>query len=188
MTEPKTITLVVTKDSGNGGYPGHADYKINIQGDISETEIITVTPSDDIIKLNQGLKDAKSATVKLDSSELDFAVISGSGKDINGTITANELTAGKWTGRVWFEVNVEKYGEDVTLDRDNLSIYGIPTSGDVIIPRVVTDSDGVKHRVICIGSIVFEHCDELTSIIIPDTIITICSYSFLNCNFLTSFA
>lgn len=162
MTVPKTITLVVTKDSDNGGYPGHADCKINMQGDISETEIITVTPSDDIIKLNQGLKDAKSATVKLDSSELDFAVISGAGKDINGTITANELTAGKWTGRVWFEVNVEKYGED--------------------------DSDGVKHRVICIGSIVFEHCDELTSIIIPDTIITICSYSFLNCNFLTSFA
>lgn len=68
MTVPKTITLVVTKDSGNGGYPGHADCKINMQGDISETEIITVTPSDDIIKLNQGLKDAKSATVKLDSN------------------------------------------------------------------------------------------------------------------------
>lgn len=85
-------------------------------------------------------------------------------------------------------MNVEKYGEDVTLDRDNLSIYGIPTSGDVIIPRVVTDSDGVKHRVICIRFIVFEHCDELTSIIIPDAVMTICSYSFLNCNFLTSFA
>lgn len=45
MTVPKTITLVVTKDSGNGGYSGHADYKINVQVNISETEIIIVTPS-----------------------------------------------------------------------------------------------------------------------------------------------
>lgn len=147
ITVPKKITLTVTKDSSNGGYTGYADYKVNVQGDIAANEIITVTPMKDTIELNQSGKTSKSATVALDANELDSAAISGAaGKDVSGTVIASGLTAGSWSGTAGFSVNVvEKYGEDITIN--DPSTYGIPTSGDVTIPSVVTDSNGVKHRV-----------------------------------------
>ena len=186
ITVPKKITLTVTKDSSNGGYTGYADYKVNVQGDIAANEIITVTPMKDTIELNQSGKTSKSATVALDANELDSAAISGAaGKDVSGTVTASGLTAGSWSGTAGFSVNVvEKYREDITIN--DLSTYGIPTSGDVTIPSVVTDSNGVKHRVTSIGFHAFLNCTGLTSITIPTSVTDIESAAFVNCSNLTA--
>lgn len=186
ITVPKKITLTVTKDSSNGGYTGYADYKVNVQGDIAANEIITVTPMKDTIELNQSGKTSKSATVALDANELDSAAISGAaGKDVSGTVTASGLTAGSWSGTAGFSVNVvEKYGEDITIN--DPSTYGIPTSGDVTISSVVTDSNGVKHRVTSIGFHAFLNCTGLTSITIPTSVTNIESAAFVNCSNLTA--
>lgn len=186
ITVPKKITLTVTKDSSNGGYTGYADYKVNVQGDIAANEIITVTPMKDTIELNQSGKTSKSATVALDANELDSAAISGAaGKDVSGTVTASGLTAGSWSGTAGFSVNVvEKYREDITIN--DLSTYGIPTSGDVTIPSVATDSNGVKHRVTSIGFHAFLNCTGLTSITIPTSVTDIESAAFVNCSNLTA--
>lgn len=186
ITVPKKITLTVTKDSSNGGYTGYADYKVNVQGDIAANEIITVTPMKDTIELNQSGKTSKFATVALDANELDSAAISGAaGKDVSGTVTASGLTAGSWSGTAGFSVNVvEKYREDITIN--DLSTYGIPTSGDVTIPSVVTDSNGVKHRVTSIGFHAFLNCTGLTSITIPTSVTDIESAAFVNCSNLTA--
>ena len=137
-----------------------------MQGDIAANEIITVTPMKDTIELNQSGKTSKSATVALDANELDSAAISGAaGKDVSGTVIASGLTAGSWSGTAGFSVNVvEKYGEDITIN--DPSTYGIPTSGDVTIPSVATDSNGVKHRVTSNGFHAFLNCTGLTSITI----------------------
>lgn len=186
ITVPKKITLTVTKDSSNGGYTGYADYKVNVQGDIAANEIITVTLMKDTIELNQSGKTSKSATVALDANELDSAAISGAaGKDVSGTVIASGLTAGSWSGTAGFSVNVvEKYGEDITIN--DPSTYGIPTSGDVTIPSVVTDSNGVKHRVTSNGFHAFLNCTGLTSITIPTSVTDIESAAFVNCSNLTA--
>ena len=77
------------------------------------------------------------------------------------------------------------YGEDVTLTSNNLEIYGIVPEGDVIIPSVVVDSDGTKHKVTNIGEDAFSGC-KLTSITIPNSVICIGFSAFEGCRYLTS--
>lgn len=70
------------------------------------------------------------------------------------------------------------YGEDIELNGYNLETYGIVPEGDVIIPSVVTDSDGVKHKVTNIGDGAFSYYYKLTSITIPNSVTLIDSCAF----------
>ena len=81
---------------------------------------------------------------------------------------------------------MEKKGEDITLDKSNRATYGIATTGDVEIPKYVTDSDGTKHKVVGIGNSAFENCRGLTSITISNSVTSIGKYAFFNCSGLTS--
>ena len=75
----------------------------------------------------------------------------------------------------------ENFGEDVTLTSDNLSTYGITTSGKVTIPNVVMSSDGVWHKVVEIKESTFKNCTSLISIILPDNGIIIHNNTFNGC-------
>ena len=62
--------------------------------------------------------------------------------------------------------DLRDYGDNVTLTRSNLSTYGIKTTGDVIIPNVVIDSSGTKHKVTQIGdgNKLFSSTNGITSV------------------------
>lgn len=158
VTIPKTIVLDTSKE---------ATYDVKVQGDIKGNEVIKITP-DSTITLNDA--DGKGAVTgnieqtktKFNSTEVNRA----DGVSTTGTITANDLTAGDWSGSISFTIgkDQEVIGADITLTSDNLATYGIATTGDVEIPEYVTDSDGTKHKVVGIGGKAFKDCTGLTSI------------------------
>ena len=81
---------------------------------------------------------------------------------------------------------VTNMGADITLTANNLSTYGINKTGDVVIPNVFTDSEGMKHKVTQIGDEAFNECSSLTSITIPNSVTSIGNNAFESCRGLTS--
>lgn len=70
-----------------------------------------------------------------------------------------------------------------SLDVPNLGITAHPgnnVSGDLVIPSEVTYM-GEKYTVVSIGSCGFLHCEDLTSVIIPNTVTNISQYAFSGC-------
>ena len=60
-----------------------------------------------------------------------------------------------------------------------------PYSGDIVIPESI-DYDGVRFVVTSIGDLAFVNCSGLTSITIPNSVITIGSGAFFSCSGLTN--
>ena len=187
VTIPKTITLDTSKE---------ATYDVKVQGDIKGNEVITVTP-DSTITLNDA--DGKGAvTGNIEQTKTKFnstEVNQTDGASATGTITANDLTAGDWSGSISFTIGKAQevtgedtgvIGQDIALDKSNRATYGIATTGDVEIPKYVTDSDRTKHKVVALGTSAFENCKDLTSITIPDSVTSIGQYAFYDCKGLTS--
>ena len=188
ITLPKTMTV----NNGNNAYT------VNVKGDLAGDETISVVPDATVSLASEG-KDAVVGNITQEKQTFTYADASKktndvlTGTDAAGNININGLTAGHWAGTFNFNVgtkendekNDEDIGEDVTLTRDNLSTYGIANTGDVIIPSVVTDSDGTKHKVTQMVY-TFRNCTSLTSITIPDSVTDIGIGAFEDCTSLTS--
>lgn len=82
-------------------------------------------------------------------------------------------------GGIYYDVN----GSEVTVTRegDNIASY----TGDVVIPETVTHN-GVEYAVTVIGNGSFSYCHGLTSIEIPNSIVSIESHAFRSCERLQS--
>ena len=185
VTIPKTITLDGSTKTGS--------YTVSVAGDIAGDEAVKVVP-DASFKMSQTDKADVTASVTQDKTAWEVSEFGTAG---NGSISASRLTAGAWNGTFNFNVGLEKaevYGEDVTLTKNNLSKYGISKEGDVVIPSVVTDSDGVKHKVTNLSNLnvmlggdgTFENFTSLTSIELPDSIESLGSRAFMGCSGLKS--
>lgn len=70
----------------------------------------------------------------------------------------------------------------VTKDKSKYSSY----IGDVVIPDTVVH-DGVTYTVTAIESLAFRHCYRMPSIVLPNTLKTICDSAFIYCEGLRSF-
>ena len=183
-----TVTLPKTMTVNNGDNA----YNVNVKGDLAGNETISVVP-DATVSLSSEGKDAvvgnitqeKQAFVYADASKTTDGVLTGT--DAAGNININGLTAGHWTGTFNFNVgtNVTNIGEDIDSTMNNLSTYGIATTGDVVIPEYVTDSNGMKHKVANIRNEAFEG-SNITSITIPNSVTIIGNYAFMMCYKLTS--
>ena len=180
VTIPKNIALNTSKE---------AAYDVKVQGDIKGNEAIAIIPDSTITLNDADGKDAVTGNIeqtktKFNSTEVNQA----DGASATGTITANDLTAGDWSGSISFTISKaqEVIGADITLTSSNLATYGIATTGDVEIPEYVTDSDGTKHKVVEIGGNAFKDCTGLTSITIPNSVTTIAYTAFESCTGLTS--
>ena len=183
VTIPKTITLDSNKES---------TYNVKVEGDIPSDKNVYVAPEDAISQTNeidfymhdQSTKHPKAdvaAIVTQNKDTWDFEDVANGVEETTNKISASQLTAGNWKGTFNFNINlkdIENYGEDVTLTRNNLATYGIANTGDVTIPSVVTDSDGTKHKVTSIGVSAFNGCSRLDSIEIPNSVTSIGDEAF----------
>ncbi len=76
----------------------------------------------------------------------------------------------------------DHYGLTVSVLAANLNI-----SGEVVIPDVITHpTNGKQYTVTKVKSYGFQNCKNITSVILPDTIIDISSYAFNGCSNLKS--
>lgn len=191
VTIPKTITLDSNKES---------TYNVKVEGDIPSDRNVYVAPQDAILQTDtidfymydQSTKNPKEdvvAIVTYNKDTWDFEDVANGVEETNNKISASQLTAGNWKGTFNFNINlrdVEVYGVDVSINKDNLnSKYFQPNSGNIIIPSVVTDAYGIKHKVTSIEAQAFMNCNDLTSIRISNGIIKIENMAFFGCNNLT---
>ncbi len=116
VTIPKVVVLSGTSKA--------ASYYVNVTGDIAGYEKITVTP-DDNFKLYASGKDSQEATINQDKT---IWTVHDFNTDANGTISADGITAGKWTGAFNFNINFESDDTSIQLDEKVL--------GDLIVPDI----------------------------------------------------
>lgn len=166
ITIPKQLTIDADKC---------VEYQVRVHRNRTNAGTVTVIPDTEVVLSDSKGKDDVTGQVTQDQTQFEFAADGADEQVTNGTVTANDLTAGDWTGSFNFKIDMQetKIGDDITLTSDNLEVYNISTSGDVVIPEYITDTDGIKHKVTSIHEYTFGDCSELTSITIPKSVTSI---------------
>ncbi len=94
VTIPKTIVL--------NGIEKKANYLVKAEGDIAGYETLSIVP-DDNFELHSTNKNSVLSTINQDKTAWHFDDFN---IDANGSINANDITAGKWTGAFNFNINL----------------------------------------------------------------------------------
>ena len=175
VTIPKSIALSSSKS---------AEYTVKVQGDVIGNEIITVTPDASVILSDSNGKDSVTGDISQEKTEFSSTEVNArsGGGTATGSILANNLTSGDWSGNFKFVIGTNQIGNGTAITSENLTDYGIETTGDVVIPEYVTDDDNTRHAVTGIGDYAFRDCTEMTSVTIADSVTEIRTGAFVNCS------
>ncbi len=114
VTIPKVIVL--------SGVTKSADYYVKVEGDIAGYETVNVVP-DESVNLYTSNKQPQIGVITQDKTSWqvsDFSV------NANGKVSADGLTAGKWSGVFNFYINMDSHEEMVL--------------GDIVLPPIDFDS------------------------------------------------
>ena len=107
VTIPKVIVL--------SGVTKKAEYYVKVEGDIASYETIYVIPEDKV-DLYSNNKSVQEGIIVQDKTAWTYSTLS---TNANGTIVAEGLTAGNWTGTFWFNININKVMGDI-IDPDHI--------------------------------------------------------------------
>ena len=175
VTIPKSIALSSSKS---------AEYTVKVQGDVIGNEIITVTPDESVILSDSNGKDPVTGDITQEKTEFSSTEVNArsGGGTATGSILANNLNSGDWSGNFKFVIRTNQIGNGTAITSENLATYGIKTVGDVVIPEYVTDDDNTRHAVTGIGDYAFRDCNEMTSVTIADSVTEIGTGAFVNCS------
>ena len=175
VTIPKSIALSSSKS---------AEYTVKVHGDVIGNEIITVTPDASVILSDSNGKDSVTGDISQEKTEFSSTEVNArsGGGTATGSILANNLTSGDWSGNFKFVIGTNQIGNGTAITSENLTAYGIETTGDVVIPEYVTDDDNTRHAVTGIGDYAFRDCTEMTSVTIADSVTEIRTGAFVNCS------
>lgn len=94
---------------------------------------------------------------------------------------ANTVGTGIEVDCVYYLFNIDTSEATVTFKDQTYCTY----SGEVVIPENI-NHDGIDFIVTAIGEAAFAYCDELTSVILPNTVTSIGDYAFMYCENLPS--
>ena len=103
VTIPKILVL--------SGVSKTAKYTVKAEGDIAGCETIYAVPEDNFLLYSKN-KDPQTAIVQQDRTSWTYSQIKAIA---NGTVTANNITAGKWTGTFNFNIELNKVAGDIIL-------------------------------------------------------------------------
>lgn len=168
VTIPKKIALSSDKS---------AEYSVTVSGSVGAGESVSVVPDSEFI-MNEtgGRKTAVKGVATQDDTVWDYEQIEA-GDAKTGNVSASGLTAGDWSGSLRFNINLksEKFGDDVTLGLYSIATYDLVHDGSFVIPEIVTDSKGVKHRVVGFNNMRsdVDTTFHITSIVIPASCTTL---------------
>ena len=181
VTIPKSIALSSSKS---------AEYTVKVHGDVIGNEIITVTPDASVILSDSNGKDPVTGDISQEKTEFSSTEVNArsGGGTATGSILANNLTSGDWSGNFKFVIGTNQIGNGIAITSENLAAYGIEITGDVVIPEYVTDDDNTRHAVTSIGNYAFRDCNEMTSVAIADSVTEIGTGAFVNCSKLSKAA
>lgn len=184
ITLPKTIKLdASTKD---------AEYTVKVKGGLAGPDVLHIVPDASFAMTSDG-KDDITATITQEKTEFTSAELEAAGEDgisETGTISAQDMSAGRWDGTFHFNVSKSTvsglYKDDGSyvswqqlLDNGILNVdgNGILTSGTVDkYKHTNTSSDALSGELIIdesvksIGDYGFHACENLTGVEVPEGI------------------
>ncbi len=100
VTIPKSIVI--------NGKTKTASYYVKVTGDISDSQVVKVVPANKVVlsstSTSANKKTDQEGTIVQNKTEWHWDDVD---TDAAGTITAEELSAGKWTGKFAFDISVE---------------------------------------------------------------------------------
>lgn len=190
VTLPKTIKL----DSAGKS----SDYSVTVKGDIAGTDMVNVIPDSSFAMSTDG-KDSVTANVTQTQTSFGYTELSandGNGTTITGSVAAPGLTAGSWNGTFNFNVEMKTKpglykadGSMVTwqklLDDGTINVQGgeltsgytgsANTSASALTGTLVIDDS-----VTSLGENALANCENLTGIVIPDSVTTMKNYALKN--------
>ena len=160
-----------------------ANYNVKVKGDVLGNEIITVIPDQTVILNDANGKDPVTGNIAQEKTEFSSTEVNQiDGTKTKGNIAADDLTSGDWSGTFKFIIGTNQIGNETIITSENLTTYGINTTGDVVIPEYVTDDDNTRHAISGIGTYAFRNCTEMTSVTIADSVTEIGAGAFVNCS------
>ena len=177
VTIPKSIVLDSNKT---------AIYNVKVKGDILGNEIITVVPDATVTLNDANGKDPVTGNIAQEKTEFSSTEVNTNSGNTTGSVLANDLTSGDWSGNFEFAIGTNQIGNGIVITSENLATYGIKTTGNVVIPEYVTDDDNTRHAVTGISDYAFRDCNEITSVAIADFVTEIGTGDFENCSKLSS--
>ena len=125
---PKTI--IINNLTKSGGY------KINVEGDITGYDKIIVKPDENVI-LSSFRKEPVLASVTQENTEWTYEIL---GKETNGTVFAKDLSAGKWTGFLNFNISMESVAGDI-ITLENTKNSSSISSDDILFGKSLQIGD-----------------------------------------------
>ena len=211
VTVPSTITV-----SQSAKAVLNETYNVKVEGDINGEQKVTVVP-DSTFNLTQSGKSDIPVTVNQPKTEFTYDEINGAeGLTTTGTLTtADQVTAGTWTGNLTFNINIDATGSSAPITR-TAGLYETGTTNmtkswdDLIANGTIHVNEGVltsnfdigawsnsssyalvgdlviDNSVTSIGDFAFTFCSGLTSVTIPDSVTSIGEGAFALCNSLTN--
>ncbi len=115
VTIPKFLVL--------SGETKSASYIVKVEGDIAGYETVFVVP-EETFKLHSIKKEDQTATISQDKTSWTYSTLS---TDANGQIKAPAITAGKWLGTFFFNINMDKLSGDA-VDTDHIHSWKLISS------------------------------------------------------------
>lgn len=200
VTLPETISAEKNTKS--------VDFNYSIEGDISADEKVTVNLEDgnpDIegyqLKLSDITGKTKDANISIDKTDFAYNEITSKVTE-SGSVSFNDLTAGRWSGTAKFVIGLENVGisnEPGLYDAGGNMLCALTvddveadyTSSSPIAASLGVDSSQVNRVIIpdgttSIGSYAFKGCENLSNVVIPNSVITIDGSAFMGCSSLGS--
>ena len=194
----ESIFTVTLPEGIDGGHNSSVNFDYSVEGNIASDEVVTVKPLSNTFTLSDVKGKTLDANVSMSKTTFGYNEIST--KNIQtGTVSVNNLPAGKWNGISKFLINLGSLEPglydikgnflcEITAEQLSRS-YGyrgstLPSSlglepsniAKVIIPDGITT----------VGSHAFDGCNNLTSVIIPSTVTNFGSHVFYGCSKLQS--
>ena len=100
--------------------------------------------------------------------------------DFSNDVVQREMTLYAMWQSQWFDYEI--IDNEATIIDSNLDA----STTTIEIPSAIRDVDGKDYSVTTIGYTAFSDCNNLTSVVIPNSVTTIGDYAFHGCNNLTS--
>ena len=108
LTQPATFSVIIPKEiKETVNTSTYTDqYTVVVEGNIAGNQTVTVTP-DATFGLIQSGKAGITATVTQNDQTANYNELANNAtKSLNGTVTANNVTAGEWEGTFKFDIGL----------------------------------------------------------------------------------
>jgi len=132
-TQSSTFTVTIPKIVVLDGKEGSGAYTIKVEGNISGTDIITVTPDNNFLMKQEGKSDIET-TITQTNTEFSYALgVKETGfQTETGSIKMASISAGKWSGLFNFTItsSVDLEAEDSIASTEQDIVNITPTGND----------------------------------------------------------